>query len=310
MPATAGPNPPQRLDLVSLRLLLAIAQSGSITQAASQCHLALGAASTRMRELEDRLGVQLLERHARGVRLTEAGLIVLNRARAIEREIAQMRLELDDHRQGVTGHLRVVANVSSIATVLPQDLAEFMTDHPGLRIDLSEFTSREIQRMVAEGLADIGVLGSQAIRPDLHHAPYYLDQLVAVVPPTKAWASRKTIGLDDLLTADLILFQEGGSISEWLADHARSQGLSLRVRVRSKGFDALAQLVAAGLGITVLPKIVAQRFSKLLGLRILSIAEIDARRTISICSREAGPLQPAAGDLFRFLTTRHPGGRV
>lgn len=301
---------PQRLDLVSLRLLLAIAQSGSITQAAAQCHLALGAASTRMRELEERLGVQLLERHARGVRLTEAGLIVLDRARAIEREIAQMTLELEDHRQGVTGHLRVVANVSSIATVLPQDLTAFMTDHPGLRIDLSEFTSREIQRMVAEGLADIGVLASQVIRPDLRHSPYYLDQLVAVVPPQKRWSGLKAIGLDELVKADLILFQEGGSISEWLADHARSQGVSLRVRVRSKGFDALAQLVAAGLGITVLPKIVAQRFAKLLGLRILPIAEIDARRTISICCRRDGPLLPAAQDLFQFLERQHPGGRV
>ena len=80
-----------RVDLTSLRILLAVAQTGSITQAAEQCHLALGAASTRMKELEQRLGVELLERHARGVRLTEAGQLVLDRARAIERELGRRR---------------------------------------------------------------------------------------------------------------------------------------------------------------------------------------------------------------------------
>ena len=70
-----------RVDLTSLRILLAVAQTGSITQAAEQCHLALGAASTRMKELEPRLGDELLERHARGVRLTEAGRKLAKRSK-------------------------------------------------------------------------------------------------------------------------------------------------------------------------------------------------------------------------------------
>jgi molybdate transport repressor ModE-like protein len=295
---------PHRVDLTSLRILLAVAQTGSITQAAEQCHLALGAASTRMKELEQRLGVELLERHARGVRLTEAGQLVLDRARAIERELGRMQVELEDHLQGVTGHIRVIANVSSLATVLPNDLTDFLQNHPGIRIDLSEYTSREIQRMLAEGQADIGVLAGPVTREDLESAPYYQDRLVIMLPRQAVPASQKKMDIDQLLAQDLILSQEGGSISEWLADLARLKGQLLHVRVRAKGFDALSQLVAAGLGVTVLPEIVAKRFAKLLDLRILALEGIEDQRLIAVCRRLGVSQQPAAQDLFAHLASR------
>ncbi|MFZ9070520.1 MAG: LysR family transcriptional regulator [Burkholderiaceae bacterium] len=296
-----------RVDLTSLRILLAVAQTGSITQAAEQCHLALGAASTRMKELEQRLGVELLERHARGVRLTEAGQLVLDRARAIERELGRLQVELEDHQQGVTGHIRVIANVSSIATVLPNDLTAFLQSHPGIRIDLSEYTSREIQRMLADGQADIGVLAGPVTREDLESAPYYKDRLVIMLPRDAVPAHQKKMTIDQLLTQDLILSQEGGSISEWLADLARLKGQLLHVRVRAKGFDALSQLVAAGLGVTVLPEIVAKRFAKLLDLRILGLEGIQDQRLIAVSRRLGGSAQPAAQDLFAHLAGRLQG---
>ena len=301
----APPLNPQRVDFLSLRLLLAVAQTGSITRAADQCHLALAAASARLKELEERLNVQLLERYARGARLTQAGELVVIRARAIERELAQMTLELEDHRQAVTGHIRVVANMSSIAAVLPQDLTDFLKSHPGVRIDLSEHTSREIQSLVTEGRADIGVLTSADFRPELQAHDYYVDEVVATVPTRAPWIRIKTMTPQMLLDQELIILQEGGAISEWLYDLARIYGQSLKVRVKAKGFDALAQLVSAGLGVTVLPKVVAARFSRLLKLKTLPITGVDSRRTISICTIAGGAASPAARDLYEFLRQRH-----
>ncbi|MFZ9315533.1 MAG: LysR family transcriptional regulator [Burkholderiaceae bacterium] len=308
-PQTALRHPPplnpQRVDFLSLRLLLAVAQTGSITRAADQCHLALAAASARLKELEERLNVQLLERYARGARLTQAGELVVIRARAIERELSQMTLELEDHRQAVTGHIRVVANMSSIAAVLPQDLTDFLKSHPGVRIDLSEHTSREIQSLVSEGRADIGVLTSVEFRTGLQAHDYYVDEVVATVPTRAPWIRIKTMTPQMLLDQELIILQEGGAISEWLYDLARMYGQSLKVRVKAKGFDALAQLVSAGLGVTVLPKVVAARFSRLLKLKTLPITGVDSRRTISICTIAGGAASPAARDLYEFLRQRH-----
>ncbi|CAM8652843.1 LysR Transcriptional regulator [Burkholderiales bacterium] len=295
-----------RIDLASLRLLLAVAQTGSITQAANQCHLALGAASARLRQLEEVLGVTLLERQARGTQLTEAGRLVTLRARAIEQELSQMGVELEDHLRGVTGHVRVVANMSSIAAVLPADLAAFLQSHPGIRVDLSEHHSREIQSLVAEGQADIGVLSSDSIRSELRSEPYYQDQLLAAVPAQDPWRRIRHLNRDRLLEQDLILLQEGGAIAEWLGDMARSEGRNLRVRVRAKGFDALAELVAAGLGITVLPSRIAHRFSQLLPIRLLPLEGVQDHRTVSLCALQGGPLLPAARTLYDFLRDRHP----
>jgi DNA-binding transcriptional LysR family regulator len=292
---------PQRVDFVTLKLLLAIAQTGSITKAAQSLHLALGAASTRIRDLEARLGVVLLSRHARGVRFTEAGATVLHHARSIERELAQMEFEVSDFAAGISGHVRVVANASSIATVLPEDLTKFLKAHPRVRIDLEECTSREIQQRVADGDAEIGVFAGETLRPDLTVLPYHEDTLVALVPSQEPWKKKNSISLEKLLTEDLILLQEGGSIQEWLADEARQQGVHLRIRVQVKGFDAISQLVAAGLGITVLPEIVARRFSQLLGLQILPITGVETARALSICCREAARLSPAARDLLDFF---------
>lgn len=293
---------PQRVDFVTLKLLLAVSQTGSITKAAESLHLALGAASTRIRDLEERMGLPLLARHARGVRFTEAGNSVLHRARSIERELAQMEFEVGDFAAGVTGHVRVVANASSIATVLPADLTGFLKMHPRVRIDLAEHTSREIQRIVADGDAEIGVFAGVALRDGLHVLPYHEDTLVAMVPSQPRWKKTRSLAVKDLLGEDLILLQEGGSIQEWLANASRMHGVHPRIRVQVKGFDAISQLVAAGLGITVLPEIVARRFSRLLGLKILAISGTDTARALSICHGDVKRLSPAALDLLSFFT--------
>jgi DNA-binding transcriptional LysR family regulator len=204
--------------------------------------------------------------------------------------------------------VRIVANASSIATVLPQDLTEFLKTHPRVRIDLAEHTSRDIQALVAEGEAEIGVFAGMLLREDLSQLPYHEDTLVALVPNQEVWRKTKSITLARLLSEDLILLQEGGSIQEWLANMAHAQGVHPRIRVQVKGFDAISQLVAAGLGVTVLPEIVARRFSQLLGLKILAIQGVETARSLSICHADLKKMSPAGLDLLGFLSRSVHGG--
>jgi molybdate transport repressor ModE-like protein len=296
---------PLRIDLQSLRLFLAVARTGSITQAARQSHLALGAASARLKELEERLSIRLLERHARGARLTEAGRLVALRAHAIEHEMTQMGVEIEDLSKGVSGHVRLIANMSSIAAVLPNDLACFLKAHPGVRIDMAEYTSREVEQLLLEGRADIGILTTPRSSSELTVFSYYKDEVIAAAPLQAPWLKRKTVSIKELLCQDLILLQEGGAISDWLTDLAREEKQRLRVRVRAKGFDALAQLVAAGLGITVLPKVVAKRLAKLSPIHVLPIRGVITQRTVSIACPPGGPSLPAAKQLLDFLCQAH-----
>lgn len=289
---------PARIDLVSLKLLQAVVRTGSITRGAEQCSLALGAASTRLRELESRLGTQLLERHARGVRPTEAGQLVIDRARAIESEIDRMETALEDLRQGATGHLRIVANVTALSTRLPRDLALFLRDHPGIRLDLSEETSRVAQRLLLDGLVDVAVMVGLQLHPELESRPYMDDELVALQAARDP--EPRPIRAHDLLQEDLLLLQEGGHVSDWLTDLARQRGERLRLRGQAKGFEALAQLVAAGLGLSVVPKSVAQRYSGLLDLQMRPIVGAETHRPLVI-ARRRGEEDPLVSQIWQGL---------
>lgn len=291
---------PHRIDLVTLRLLLAVAQSGSITRAAESQRLALGAASTRIRELEESLGVALLERHARGVRFTGAGETLLVHARTIERELGLLASEMGDFAAGASGHLRIAANASAIATRLPGDLAAFLQAHPRVRIALTENTSRDVQRLVVAGDADVGLFAGDATLEGLRLFPYGDDTLV-VLAPAGATALGDSIAVERLLAEDLILLQEGGAIQQWLDAQAVRLGLQPRIRAQVKGFDAISQLVAAGLGLAVLPRQVAEHFRRQLPLHCCEIVGAPNRRPMHLCVKQSRPASPLVDQLIAFL---------
>src|SRR5262249_258870 len=109
-------------DLRSLRLFVAVAEHGSISEGAKRCHIALAAASKRLSDLEGRAGLPLLVRHARGVALTSAGHGFLLHARAVLSAMDRLNAELDDFQQGVTGVVSITANASAIAQFLPDQI--------------------------------------------------------------------------------------------------------------------------------------------------------------------------------------------
>jgi DNA-binding transcriptional LysR family regulator len=143
------PRRAMRFDLTTLNLVLAIAETRSITQGAKREHLALAAASKRLSDLETRLGVTLFDRRARGVDLTEAGRALVRHIRALNASLHALESEVVEFSRGIKGHLRITANASAIAECLPADLAAFSQAHPGIRISLEDLTSAEVQAAVA-----------------------------------------------------------------------------------------------------------------------------------------------------------------
>ncbi len=117
-------------DLVTLRVIVAVADAGSISAGSDQVRLALGAASSRISALEGTLGIRIFERSSRGVKVTPAGQLLLRRGRELLADADRLAVELNDLSLGLRGHVRVLANASSILEVLPNRLAAFMQNHP------------------------------------------------------------------------------------------------------------------------------------------------------------------------------------
>lgn len=292
-----------RFDLQTLDLVLAVAETRSITRGAARERLALAAASKRLSDLETRLGVPLFERRARGVEPTEAGHALVRHVRSLRTQLHALESEVLEFGRGIQGHLRVAAAAGAIAEVLPADLAAFSRAHPGIRISLEDLTSAEVQAAVAEGRADVGVFVPPVHDPRLRHWPYAASRLAVVVPRGHVLARRTAVGFDALLDFELIGLHLGAAAQERMRERAEALGRRLDARLHVRGFDAIVQLVEAGLGVAVLPAVVAHRFAQVFRVQPLVLQEDWARRHYLLAVRRQDVLPPP---LQRFIDTLTP----
>jgi DNA-binding transcriptional LysR family regulator len=262
-----------RLDLTTLNLVLAIEQTRSITRGAQQEHLALAAASKRVSDLEARLGVQLFERRSRGVEPTEACRALVRHIRSLHASLHALESEVVEFARGIKGHLRIAANSGAIAECLPADLVAFSQGHPQIRISLEDLTSAEVQAAVAEGRADAGVFTAPLLDSRLQTWSYASGRLAVLVPKRHALAEQDSVRFADLLDYDLIGLHAGASAQEMMRQQAQALGRTLNARIQVRGFDAIAQLVEAGLGVAVLPGGPAERFSRVFDVKLLALDE-------------------------------------
>ncbi|UDF34049.1 UNVERIFIED_ORG: LysR family transcriptional regulator [Shinella sp. XGS7] len=267
-----------RLDLTTLNLVLAIEQTRSITRGAEREHLALAAASKRVSDLEARLGVQLFERRARGVEPTEACRALVRHIRSLHASLHALESEVMEFARGIKGHLRIAANAGSIAECLPGDLAAFSQAHPQIRISLEDQTSAEAQAAVAEGRADVAVFTAPLLDNRLQTWIYRPARLAVLVPRAHALARQEAVSFEALLDYDLIGLHAGAAAQELMREQALARGRTLNARLQVRGFDAIAQLVEAGLGVAVLPEAPAERFAKVFEVKRLRLSDDWAQR--------------------------------
>jgi DNA-binding transcriptional LysR family regulator len=288
-----------RFDLVTLNLVLAIADTRSITAGAERESLALAAASKRLKDLEARFGVPLFERRARGVEPTEAGRALVRHIRSLHASLHALESEVVEFSRGIKGHLRIAASAGAISECLPPDLAAFSQAHPQIRISLEDQTSAEVQAAVAEGRADVGIFVPPLLDNRLSTWHYRAATLAAMVPAQHALAAAKKLRFETLLDHDIVGVHAGASAHELMRAEAEGRGRTLKARLQVRGFDAIAQLVEAGLGVAVLPAAVAQRFAQLFRVKALVLDEPWAQREYRLAVRTQEVL-PAVVQRFRL----------
>ncbi|MBT9458476.1 MAG: LysR family transcriptional regulator [Burkholderiaceae bacterium] len=293
-----------RLDLTTLNLVLAVAETRSITRGAEREHLALAAASKRLSDLEARLGVNLFDRHARGVEQTDACRALVRHIRSLHASLHALESEVGEFARGIKGHLRIAANTGSIAECLPPDLAAFSQAHPQIRVSLEDLTSSEVQAAVAEGRADLGVFTPPIQDNRLTTWRYRTGELAALVPSSHELAGREQVSFEDLLAYDIVGLHAGAAVEEQMRERALELGRTLNARLQVRGFDAIAQLVEAGLGVAILPAVPAARFAQVFKVKVLKLDEPWATRDYLLAVRSQDVLPHV---VRRFVEALCPG---
>lgn len=292
-----------RFDLVDLRLFLMIAESGSITAGADRAGLALASASARIKGMEAGLGTPLLERGRRGVTLTPAGQALAGHAQAIQGRIAQLTGDMSAYAKGLRARIRLLSNTSASSELLPDLLGAFLARHPGIDVDLEERPSLAIVEAVARGMAELGIAASWAGAGSLERRPFREDRLVVILPPgRRRFAKHRALTLDDIADEPFVGLSPGNPLQEHVIRQAAQRGRHLAFRVRLTTLEAVCNLVAAGIGIAVVPEAAARRHGQAGRLRIVRLKDELATRDLTLFARSFAALSPHAKLLADALT--------
>jgi DNA-binding transcriptional LysR family regulator len=290
-----------RFDLVDLQLFVAVAETRSITAGAARVYLALASASERIKGLEETLGVALLKRGRRGVELTSAGESLLDHARIVLHNVEALRGDLASFASGAKASVHLLANTSGISEYLPKALAAFLAGHPRISIDVEERESGEIARAIVSGAAELGLAAEHALPEGIERIPFSEDRLVLVVPRADELASRRQVDFRDVVSRDFVGLITSSALHAHVSGHAARLGARLRFRARLNNFDAICQMVAAGVGVAVLPEIAARRCARSMKIAVVRIRDSWADRQLAICARSFKALPKPAQQLVEHL---------
>jgi DNA-binding transcriptional LysR family regulator len=290
-----------RFDLTDLRLFVEVVDAGSITAGAERSALALAAASTRIRRMEEQLGARLLTRSRQGVTPTEAGRTLLRHARGILAQSARMREDLGAYSGGLSGEVRLLANTNALAEFLPEALSSFLAAHPHVSVDLEEKLSDEIVGLIAEGVGDVGIVAGTVDMGALETFPFRSDRFVVVTSAGHPFAARGEVAFSEVLADDFVGLERSSSLQRFLAGKAAREGRALRLRVQLRSFDSVCRLVECGVGIGVVPKTTAARAVRTMSLGVVELTDDWALRELRICVRRLDDLGLYARELVAAL---------
>ena len=291
------------MELRQLRYLVAVAEEQHFTRAAAREHVAQPALSQQIQRLEAELGLTLVQRTTRRVAMTEAGELLVARARRAIAELEAAQAELQSLAGIQTGRL----SVGALHTMGPVDLslllATFHRSYPGVELTVREQSSEELAVMLRDeeiDLAFLSVTDRMSSRGLTLHR-LVSEDLVAVLPRDHRLAGRARVRIADLAGDAFISFRTGSRPRELLVSAGAAAGFEPRIALESNESRRIRSLVARGLGVALLPRSDAEASGA--AVAVCALDGPSLRRDVMLASRARRHLSPAAL-AFRKLTLR------
>lgn len=290
------------MELRHLRYFVAVAEELHFGRAAERLHIAQPPLSRQIRDLEREVGTPLFERVARGVELTPAGLAFLPEARLTLAQAERAQRTALRAAQGETGRLRVgFVEAATYAGILPNVLGFFRMHLPNIGLSLLELDSIEQAEWLRDGRIDVGLLHSPPADAErwLHVEPVYADPMVAAVPHVHALADRTRLSLGDLADEPFVLFPRTSApaLFDGIVARCRDAGFSPRVVQEAVGWHTIAGLVAAGMGVSFVPRALARHQRPMVAYRPVRDLGVDVQLYAAWRRGRQSPVRE------RFVTT-------
>jgi DNA-binding transcriptional LysR family regulator len=246
------------MDVHALRTFVEVARHQNFTRASEVLHVTQPAVSKIVRALEEELGAPLLLRERRRVRLTDAGRAVLERAQGVLDAMTGIEQEVGAHAALRRGRLRV-GFPPIVGVIFPPILAAYHDAHPGIFLELREEGSHHLEALVASRELDVAAVVLPTDEASFGTMPFLHDELMAVLHPSHPLARRKTIALRELRETPFVNYRAEFALHGHILEACRRAGFKPQVASESSHWDFIVSLVAANIGVALLPQTISRR---------------------------------------------------
>lgn len=265
------------MELHQLRYVCAVADTGSFSRAAERCQVAQPSLSQQVLKLEDDLGAKLFDRLGRSIRLTEAGRAFLPHARSILGQVETARSSVTDKASGVRGSVAVGVIPTIAPYLMPRYTTAFAKKFPEAKLRIVEETTPVLIESLRDLSIDLAILALPLRHKDLELFPLHTEPLFAVLPRDHPRAAAPSLALKELRGESFVMLRDGHcfrDLSLAACTHAR---ITPRIAFESGQFSSLFGMVAAGVGISLVPEMAIDRNA---GCRYVRLSDARATRTI------------------------------
>jgi len=289
------------MELRQLRYFIEVAEREHVTAAAEHLHVAQSAISLQISKLEDELGVTLFERVGRNVKLTQIGKIFLVYTKRAIQSIDFAKAKIDEYLDPEHGSINIGYPTSLANHLLPLVISAYKAEHPNVSYHLRQGSYKDLIEAVKTGDIGLAFLGPIPIdEPELETHILFSERLSAIVPSTHPLASRKTLTLNELQNDEFVLFPKGYVLYDLAVKACQQAGFDPKVSAEGEDMDAIKGLVAAGIGVSLLPE---GTFYDRTTRRTIKIP-IDApqvKRTVGIITSKNRELAPTEKVFYLFV---------
>jgi DNA-binding transcriptional LysR family regulator len=286
-----------KIDTLGVAAFLALAEHASFTRAAAALHITQTALSRRIRNLEDFLGVALVERTTRSVALTRLGADFLPQARRLLGDLESALVEMRETGKAMRGDVTVACVPSVGVHYLPDVIRRYAARHPGNRIRILDHSSSGVAAAVLRREAEFGINMQATGHPDLVAAPLFADRMVLVCPKRHALARKRRLKWHELEGEPLILPGHESGNRPFLDVGLEQHGIALHAFYEVQRSSTAVGLVARGVGVAVVPEL-AVLGPEHPGLAVVPLVAPVVSRTLVLVARRNARLSPAGQALY------------
>jgi DNA-binding transcriptional LysR family regulator len=289
------------MDLVLLRSLIAVADAGTITEAADRLGVTQPALSRRVRQLEEHLGVALLTRGRSGVSLNTIGEMVVSEARVLAARYDHLRAEVAAQVRLEGGTVRIGGGATAVSFVLPGAIAAFQEEHPSVRFRVKEAGSREVADDVVNGQLELGLVTLPVPLRELEAHPLLEDRVVLVCHPDHALARRRRLQVTELAGLGVVGFEAGSAIRQIIDSALHAAGVEMNVVMELRSIPAIMRMVVTTGNLGFVSQMAVESEAQ---VRTLRVRGLDIRRQLAVIARRRATLSPAAASFAARLRRR------